>query len=108
MIGRAAQGRPWLPSAIESALRTGSPIVRPSRERALQSLIALYDDTLAFYGRELGVRVARKHIAWMIDAELGADAREARKQICTITEPNRVRDALTRLFEDPETLRRAA
>lgn len=108
MIGRAAQGRPWLPSAIENALRTGAPAVPPSRERALQSLIAVYDDTLAFYGRELGVRVARKHIAWMIDAEFGAEAREARKEICRFAEPNRVRDELTRLFENSVTLRRAA
>jgi tRNA-dihydrouridine synthase len=63
-------------------------------------LLALCDDTLAFYDGALGVRIARKHIAWMIDAEFGAGARETRKQICTLDDPRRVRDALIQLFDD--------
>jgi tRNA-dihydrouridine synthase B len=107
MIGRAVQGRPWLPAAMERALRQGGDICAPSRARLLQSLIALYDDTLDFYDRGLGVRIARKHIAWMIDAEFGADMRETRKAICTLEDPARVRAAVVRLFERPD-LRAAA
>ena len=88
MIGRAAQGRPWLPGAIEAALRRG--------------LLALYDDTLAFYDRPLGVRVARKHIAWMIDAEFGPEMANARRRICTLEDPRRVREALIDLFDGVE------
>jgi tRNA-dihydrouridine synthase B len=99
MIGRAAQGRPWLPGAIERALRHGGEVSAPSRARLLQSLLALYDDTLAFYDRPLGVRIARKHIAWMIDAEFGAEMRETRKVICMLEDPQRVRDALVALFD---------
>lgn len=102
MIGRAAQGKPWLPAAIERALRNGGEVSPPSRARALQSLLELYDDTLAFYPVKLGVRVARKHIAWAIDAELGASARERRKEICVLEDPARVREALIRLFEDDD------
>jgi tRNA-dihydrouridine synthase B len=98
MVGRAAQGRPWLPGAIEHALRHGGEISEPSTERLLQSLLALYEDTLAFYDPTHGVRVARKHIAWMIDAVFGAEARETRKTICMLDDPQRVRDALVALF----------
>jgi len=99
MIGRAAQGRPWLPAAIERALRNGGDAAPPPPARLLTSLLELYDDTLAFYEPGLGVRVARKHIAWTIDAVLGAGAREQRKAICTLEDPQRVRDGLCALFD---------
>jgi tRNA-dihydrouridine synthase B len=100
MVGRAAQGKPWLPAAVERALKYGGEVSPPPRARLLQSLLALCDDTLAFYDGALGVRIARKHIAWMIDAEFGAEAREVRKQICSLDDPRRVREALIRLFDD--------
>ena len=59
MIGRAAQGRPWLPGAIEHALKNGGEAAPPPRARLLTSLLALYEDTLGFYDHGLGVRVAR-------------------------------------------------
>lgn len=107
MIGRAAQGRPWLPAGIEHALRHGGEAEAPSREVLLASLLALYEDTLDFYPLELGVRVARKHIAWTIDAVLGPSARDARKAICTLTDPARVRDGLRALFETEPRLEAA-
>jgi len=100
MVGRAAQGKPWLPGAIERALKHSGEVSPPPRARLLQSLLSLYEDTLAFYDGALGVRIARKHIAWMIDAEFGPDAREIRKAICILEDPNRVREALVRLFDD--------
>ena len=107
MVGRAAQGKPWLPAAIERALTAGGEIASPSRERLLVSLLELYEDTLAFYDVRLGVRIARKHIAWMIDAAFGEPARETRKQICTFEDPKQVREALIALFE-PAPLQDAA
>lgn len=100
MVGRAAQGKPWLPAAIERALKHGEELSPPRRALLLQSLLTLYEETLNFYEGTLGVRVARKHIAWMIDAEFGADAREIRKQICMLEDPRRVREALIELFDD--------
>lgn len=104
MIGRAAQGKPWLPGAIEQALLHGGEVSAPSRARLLQSLLALYRDTLEFYDIGLGLRVARKHIAWTIDAVFGEDdaTRQRRKQICTLTDPRAVEAALIELF-DPDT-----
>jgi hypothetical protein len=62
-------------------------------------LLALYDDTLTFYEGGLGIRIARKHIAWTIDAVLGAGARAGRKAICMLEDPQRVRAALCALFD---------
>lgn len=99
MIGRAAQGRPWLPAAIEHALRHGGEAAPPPRAHLLASLLALYEDSLDFYPQGLGLRVARKHIAWTIDAVLGPSARVERKAICMLEDPGRVRDQLCALFE---------
>lgn len=99
MIGRAAQGKPWLPASIEHSLRNGGEIAAPPPERLLESLLALYEDSLAFYDGAHGARVARKHIAWTIDAVIGPSAREERKRICTMENPRDVRDALLALFD---------
>ncbi|HRP11768.1 MAG TPA: tRNA dihydrouridine synthase DusB [Terricaulis sp.] len=99
MIGRAAQGKPWLPGAIERALKEGGEVAPPAPGRLLASLLALYEDTLAFYDTGLGLRIARKHIAWTIDAVFGASAREQRKAICMLEDPARVRRELVAMFD---------
>jgi tRNA-dihydrouridine synthase B len=64
MIGRAAQGKPWIFQQIEHYLRTGERLTEPQpiwvAEVALSHLSQLYE----FYGESMGVRIARKHIAW--------------------------------------------
>jgi tRNA-dihydrouridine synthase B len=66
MIGRAAQGRPWICREIDHFLRTGAylpaPMVDEVRELMNEHLPAHY----AFYGEYLGVRTARKHIGWYV------------------------------------------
>ena len=64
MIGRAAQGRPWLFREIEHFLATGTHLMPPRVSEIHAILIAHLDDLYAFYGVETGVRVARKHISW--------------------------------------------
>jgi tRNA-dihydrouridine synthase B len=67
MIGRAAQGRPWICREIDYFLRTGgylpAPLVDEVRELMNEHLPAHY----AFYGEYLGVRTARKHIGWYVE-----------------------------------------
>ncbi|MDB9717136.1 tRNA dihydrouridine synthase DusB [Methylophilaceae bacterium] len=64
MIGRAAQGRPWIFREIEHFLETGShpprPTVNEIQKTTIKHVLDLYD----FYGEETGLRVARKHISW--------------------------------------------
>ncbi len=85
MIGRAAQGRPWIFREIEHFLATGEKLAAPRVDeirRVLRGhLAALYD----FYGAETGVRVARKHISWYTKGLAGsAQFRHAMNRLPTI------------------------
>jgi tRNA-dihydrouridine synthase B len=64
MIGRAAQGRPWIFREIDHYLRTGTCLPPPAVEEARALLLAHLDDHYRFYGEQTGVRTARKHIHW--------------------------------------------
>jgi tRNA-dihydrouridine synthase B len=64
MIGRAAQGRPWIFREIDHFLRTGAELAPPTVEELRPLLAAHLDDHHRFYGEFLGVRTARKHIIW--------------------------------------------
>ena len=64
MIGRAAQGRPWIFREIEHFLNTGTHLAPPSVAEIREVLVGHLHDLYAFYGIERGVKVARKHIGW--------------------------------------------
>jgi tRNA-dihydrouridine synthase B len=64
MIGRAAQGRPWLFREIAHFLETGEKLPAPEVAEIHEVLLAHLDDLHRFYGGIAGVRMARKHIAW--------------------------------------------
>jgi nifR3 family TIM-barrel protein len=64
MIGRGAQGRPWLPGFIGKYLVTGKRNDDPPLAEQLRHLIELYDATLRHYGVKHGLRHARKHLSW--------------------------------------------
>ena len=64
MIGRAAQGRPWIFREIEHFLKTGEHLPLPTIEEIQITTIKHVQDLYAFYGDERGLRVARKHISW--------------------------------------------
>jgi tRNA-dihydrouridine synthase B len=64
MMGRSAQGRPWIFREIEAYLKTGLQLPEPSIAEVRDIMRAHLRDLHAFYGEEAGVRVARKHIKW--------------------------------------------
>ena len=64
MIGRAAQGRPWIFREIVHYLATGEQLAAPRVEEVRELLLAHLDDHYRFYGDDVGVRTARKHIIW--------------------------------------------
>lgn len=64
MIGRAAQGRPWIFREIDHFLKTGTHLPPPEVSEIHQVLKAHLEDLYAFYGDLTGLRVARKHISW--------------------------------------------
>ncbi len=81
MIGRGAQGRPWLLAQVAANL-SGAPEVEVPEGAALADMVAAhYEAGLSFYGRDLGGRVMRKHLGWYMD-EAGS-APDLRKRVLT-------------------------
>ncbi len=78
MIGRGAQGRPWLLAEVAHALYGTTAPERPSGAAFAEMVMVHYEETLRFYGDLLGLRVARKHLGWFMDtAGTSTDARRA-------------------------------
>jgi tRNA-dihydrouridine synthase B len=104
MIGRGARGRPWLLGAVAAALGGRRPAAAPTG-RALRDLVLEhYEAMLEHYGPALGVRVARKHLGWYLDAA-GADP-GFRRVLLTADDAGTARAALRRPW--PEAPARAA
>ena len=74
MIGRAAQGRPWIFREIEHFLVTGTHLPQPEVAEIHAVLLGHIHDLYAFYGDVTGVRVARKHISWYTRGLVGSSA----------------------------------
>ncbi|QWT46441.1 tRNA dihydrouridine synthase DusB [Azospira inquinata] len=72
MVGRAAQGRPWIFREIEHYLKTGQTLPAPEVREIHRILLAHLDDLYSFYGVEAGVRIARKHISWYTRGLVGS------------------------------------
>ena len=64
MIGRAAQGNPWLFSQINHFLVTGKTLQKPTQTAIQSTLLTHLEHLYSFYGNTTGVRIARKHISW--------------------------------------------
>jgi tRNA-dihydrouridine synthase B len=85
MIGRAAQGRPWIFREIDHYLATGKQLISPEVSEIHQILIEHLHDLYHFYGEYSGVRIARKHIAWYTKGLVGSAAfRHAMNQLQTV------------------------
>ena len=85
MIGRAAQGRPWLCGQIATYLDTGVIPAPPSSTQQLATLHRHVTQLHQFYGDFMGVRIARKHVGWYLNAD--RDMREQHKQFNRLTAP---------------------
>ena len=86
MIGRAAQGRPWICREVDHFLRTGTHLPAPY----VDEVRALMDEHLqahyAFYGEFMGLRTARKHIGWYVRELAGGEAFRQRMNLLESTE----------------------
>lgn len=74
MIGRAAQGRPWIFREIEHYLETGSHLLPPTVDEIQSVMLVHLEDLYGFYGELTGMRVARKHISWYTKGLVGSAA----------------------------------
>jgi tRNA-dihydrouridine synthase B len=73
MIGRAAQGRPWIFRAISHCLATGETLPEPAPHEIYRMLAGHLNELYEFYGEYNGVRIARKHIAWYSKGQPGGN-----------------------------------
>ncbi len=103
MIGRGAQGAPWRLAQVAAALYgTPAPVI-PEGEALVDLICGHYEAMLSFYGSDLGVKVARKHLGWYLaDADLSAD----RATLLVAETPAETLRLIARTFSQAE--RRAA
>jgi nifR3 family TIM-barrel protein len=106
MIGRGAQGQPWLPGQIGRRLETGIAEAPPSLAQQLSHVRALYDDVCTLYGLRIGLRHARKHLGWALEIAARYSRTPAhtlktwRERILTSEDPHKVHQFLQDAFDD--------
>jgi tRNA-dihydrouridine synthase B len=97
MIGRAAQGQPWLFREIDHYLRTGTMLPPPEVCEIREILLGHLQELHQFYGEYMGVRIARKHVGWYLQNK--PDARSFRKQFNIIETAADQRAAIETYFD---------
>ncbi|WJR81788.1 tRNA dihydrouridine synthase DusB [Bradyrhizobium sp. NP1] len=106
MIGRGAQGAPWLPGQIARRLDGGATEAAPALSDQLALLRTLYDEICAHYGLRVGLRHARKHLGWALETAarfsgVPAERLKAwRARILTAEDPDGVHRSLSEAFDD--------
>jgi tRNA-dihydrouridine synthase B len=96
MIGRGAFGKPWFPAHIQQFLDSGTLPTALSLATRQAVTLEHYESLLEHYGRDNGVRIARKHLAWSAAGIPGANA--FRVAVNTESDPEKVKAAIARLF----------
>ena len=95
MIGRAAQGRPWLFSQIDFYCRHGKLKPAPANPQVRDIMLAHLQNLYRFYGEYTGVRVARKHLGWYFKAcGIQAQVRDKAVRVETAKEQERLVETL--------------
>lgn len=97
MIGRAAQGRPWIFREIRHFLETGTKLPPPEREEVRTLMNEHVTNLHQFYGVYLGARIARKHVGWYLDEE--ETGREFRKHFNALDCADAQLEALEAYFD---------
>jgi nifR3 family TIM-barrel protein len=106
MIGRGAQGQPWLPGQIGRRLDTGVVEAPPSLAEQLKYIRALYDEVCSHYGLRIGLRHARKHLGWALEIAAQCSLAPAarlkawRARILTSDDPSGVHRSLQEAYDD--------
>jgi tRNA-dihydrouridine synthase B len=106
MIGRGAQGQPWLPGQIGRRLETGVIEAAPSLADQLKYVRVLYEEICTHYGLRIGLRHARKHLGWALQIAARCSRAPAlklkiwRETILTSDDPKTVHRSLQDAFDD--------
>lgn len=97
MVGRGAQGNPWLFREIVHFLQTGEHIDPPSQQEVKDVMLEHLHNLYEFYGEYQGVRIARKHVGWYLKQL--ADTEEFRRQFNKLEEPLAQTAAIEHFFK---------
>jgi nifR3 family TIM-barrel protein len=106
MVGRGAQGQPWLPGQIGRRIETGIVESAPSLAQQLAYIRTLYDEVCRHYGLRIGLRHARKHLGWALDVAAKYSCAPAltlktwRQKVLTSDDPHGVHRSLEDAFDD--------
>lgn len=106
MIGRGAQGRPWFPGQVARFLATGLEPADPPLDQQRDILLDMLEGWLSLYGASLGVRQARKHVGWALEAAAGvgetagAWIRNWRARLLTLEQPAQLKAGIVDAFDD--------
>jgi tRNA-dihydrouridine synthase B len=106
MVGRGAQGQPWLPGQIGRRLESGVVEAAPPLRDQLRYVRTLYEDICGHYGLRIGLKHARKHLGWALEVAAGCACAPAevlkswRGRILTSDDPNAVHRSLGEAFDD--------
>lgn len=92
MIGRGAQGQPWILAQVAATVMGAPQPIEPQGQAFADMVAGHFDAGLSFYGVELGGRVMRKHLSWYMDIAKTPPA--LRKEILTLKDPRNVFDHL--------------
>ena len=96
MIGRGAYGKPWFIKQASHYLETGEILPDPSLTVQYETLMKHYDAILEHYGKETGVRMARKHIGWYSKGLVGSA--DFRNMTNKSSDPNEVRNMISDFY----------
>ena len=105
MVGRAAQGRPWFPGQIARYLGTGRREGAPPLSTQFTQIVTLYEEMLAHHGLRIGLKHARKHLGWALDAAAATGGvaidtlRRWRGTVLTSEQPADVRARLAQAYD---------
>jgi tRNA-dihydrouridine synthase B len=104
MIGRAAQGRPWIFREIEHYLRTGEELPEPSLDEVREILSSHLRELYRFYGEFMGPRIARKHAGWYLQTVPNSEAfrKEFNKLETAQAQDDSVQDFFEQLIKKEE------
>ncbi|MET0588434.1 MAG: tRNA dihydrouridine synthase DusB [Novosphingobium sp.] len=96
MIGRGAYGKPWLLGQVMHWWHSGATVLDPTIDQQLSLILEHYDDMLIHYGKETGVKMARKHLGWYTKGLPGSA--EFRNRVNFVDDPVEVTRSLEEFY----------
>ncbi|MCU7611481.1 tRNA dihydrouridine synthase DusB [Anaplasma capra] len=100
MIGRGAYGKPWLIKQVMHFLKTREVLPDPPTGEKLEIVLKHYDNAIDYYGRDIGVKILRKHLGWYSASSAGSACFRAR--VNTMNDPVAIREKLLEFFGTSE------